>query len=37
MGAVYGRVNAINRCVYVADNLCFLPSLNGECIGLVCI
>ena len=29
--------NAINRGVYIADNLDFLRSLNDECIDLVCI
>ena len=29
--------NAINRGVYIADNLPFLRSLNDECIDLVCI
>ena len=29
--------NAINRGVYIADNLNFLRSLNSECIDLVCI
>ena len=29
--------NAINRGVYIADNLPFLKSLNDECIDLVCI
>lgn len=29
--------NAINRGVYIADNLEFLRSLNDECIDLVCI
>lgn len=29
--------NAINRGVYIADNLNFLRSLNDECIDLVCI
>ena len=29
--------NAINRGVYIADNLDFLRSLNDECVDLVCI
>ena len=29
--------NAVNRGVYIADNLSFLQSLNDECIDLVCI
>ena len=29
--------NAVNRGVYIADNLSFLRSLNDECIDLVCI
>ena len=29
--------NAINRGVYIADNIYFLKSLNDECIDLVCI
>ena len=29
--------NAINRGVYIADNIHFLKSLNDECIDLVCI
>ena len=29
--------NAINRGVYIADNIYFLQSLNDECIDLVCI
>ena len=29
--------NAINRGVYIADNIDFLRSLNDECIDLVCI
>ena len=29
--------NAVNRGVYIADNLNFLRSLNSECIDLVCI
>ena len=29
--------NAINRGVYIADNLNFLRTLNSECIDLVCI
>ena len=29
--------NAVNRGVYIADNLNFLRSLNDECIDLVCI
>ena len=31
------RFNAINRGVYIADNLDFLRGLNDECIDLVCI
>ena len=30
-------VNAVNRGVYISDNLPFLQSLNDECIDLVCI
>ena len=30
-------LNAINRGVYISDNLPFLQSLNDECIDLVCI
>ena len=29
--------NAVNRGVYIADNLPFLRSLNDECIDLVTI
>ena len=29
--------NAVNRGVYIADNLEFLRRLNTECIDLVCI
>ena len=29
--------NAVNRGVYISDNLPFLRSLNDECIDLVCI
>ena len=29
--------NAVNRGVYISDNLPFLQSLNDECIDLVCI
>ena len=29
--------NAVNRGVYIADNLAFLRALNDECIDLVCI
>ena len=29
--------NAINRGVYIADNIDFLRSLNDECVDLVCI
>ena len=29
--------NAVNRGVYIADNLDFLRSLNDACIDLVCI
>ena len=29
--------NALNRGVYIADNLDFLRSLNDECVDLVCI
>lgn len=32
-----GAFNAINRGVYLADNLDFLRSLNDECIDLICI
>ena len=34
--AVYD-CNAVNRGVYIADNLDFLRSLNDACIDLVCI
>ena len=30
-------LNAVNRGVYISDNLPFLQSLNDECIDLVCI
>ena len=30
-------LNAVNRGVYIADNLPFLQALNDECIDLVCI
>ena len=30
-------LNAVNRGVYISDNLPFLKSLNDECIDLVCI
>ena len=30
-------LNAVNRGVYIADNLPFLQSLNDECVDLVCI
>ena len=30
-------MNAVNRGVYISDNLPFLQSLNDECIDLVCI
>ncbi len=29
--------NAVNRGIYIADNLSFLRSLNDECVDLVCI
>ena len=29
--------NAVNRGVYISDNLLFLRSLNDECVDLVCI
>ena len=29
--------NAVNRGVYIADNLAFLRALNDECVDLVCI
>ena len=35
--AVEHGFNAVNRGVYIADNLEFLKSLNDECIDLVCI
>ncbi len=35
-GGAHG-FNAVNRGVYIADNLSFLRSLNDECIDLVCI
>ncbi len=31
------QLNAVNRGMYIADNLDFLKSLNDECIDLVCI
>lgn len=31
------ELNAVNRGMYIADNLDFLKSLNDECIDLVCI
>ncbi len=31
------ELNAVNRGMYIADNLNFLKSLNDECIDLVCI
>ena len=31
------RLNAVNRGVYISDNLPFLQGLNDECIDLVCI
>ena len=31
------ELNAVNRGMYIADNLAFLKSLNDECIDLVCI
>ena len=31
------ELNAVNRGMYIADNLEFLKSLNDECIDLVCI
>ena len=30
-------LNAVNRGVYISDNLPFLQSLNDECVDLVCI
>ena len=30
-------LNAVNRGVYISDNLPFLKSLNDECVDLVCI
>ena len=30
-------LNAVNRGVYISDNLPFLRSVNDECIDLVCI
>ena len=30
-------VNAVNRGVYISDNLPFLQSLNDNCVDLVCI
>ena len=35
-GEIHG-FNAVNRGVYLADNLDFLRALNDECIDLVCI
>lgn len=29
--------NAVNRGVYIADNLAFLRALNDECVDLVCV
>ena len=31
------ELNAVNRGMYIADNLAFLKSLNDECVDLVCI
>ena len=31
------EINAVNRGMYIADNLDFLKSLNDECVDLVCI
>ena len=36
-GSVVYDCNAVNRGVYIADNLDFLRSLNDACIDLVCI
>ena len=36
-GSVVYDCNAVNRGVYIADNLDFLHSLNDACIDLVCI
>ena len=33
----HNPLNAVNRGVYISDNLPFLQSLNDECIDLVCI
>ena len=30
-------VNAVNRGVYISDNLPFLQSLNDNCVNIVCI
>ena len=30
-------LNAVNRGVYISDNLPFLQSLNDECVDLICI
>ena len=34
---VSNPLNAVNRGVYISDNLPFLQSLNDECVDLVCI
>ncbi|MDE2814893.1 MAG: hypothetical protein OXM01_17840 [Gemmatimonadota bacterium] len=34
---VNNPLNAVNRGVYISDNLPFLQSLNDECVDLVCI
>ena len=31
------QFNAVNRGVYISDNLPFLRALNDECIDLICI
>ena len=36
-GMVTSPLNAVNRGVYIGDNLPFLQALNDECIDLVCI
>ena len=37
MATEWNLLNAVNRGVYISDNLPFLKSLNDECIDLVCI
>lgn len=37
MAAASHPFNAVNRGVYISDNLPFLQSLNSESVDLVCI